>query len=185
MCETRNHANDEFVSSCGARVRDVDKFVWMLGEPREGENEREKGNKIYCKFLGVIRSPGDRASISMRARNFLGAGYGVHGEKYRRLKAKRIVTYISSVDRGLIHHVNIFLRDAFDDRNYFPSSSWPIIKRETKRKRKKRKEMGCARGKRLIGKKDVCTYIFEGFRLNSWQTKLCKKYNNIWKMKGG
>lgn len=45
----------------------------------------EKEKKIYRNFLGVIRSPGDRASVSMRARNFMGAGYGVHVEEYREI----------------------------------------------------------------------------------------------------
>lgn len=45
---------------------------------------RERRTKFYCKFLGVIRSPGDRASISMRARNFMGAGCEPHGEGYPR-----------------------------------------------------------------------------------------------------
>lgn len=57
---------------------------------REGERKRErkgKETKFIVDFMGVIRSPSDRAPISMRARNFMGAGYQMHGGKYRRPSA--------------------------------------------------------------------------------------------------
>lgn len=120
--------------------------------------------------MGVIRSPSDRAPISMRARNFMGAGYQTHGGKYRRPSVQeRSIVYIRElIANNLL--VNIFLRAAFDDRNQFPSSSWleKWIKENTQIK--VRPKEATKREK----KREVYTYIFGGFRLNSRQTKESK-----------
>lgn len=55
----------------------------MIEWKEKCEKDLRKKKKIYRNFLGVIRSPGDLTSITMRARNFMGAGYIVRGYEYR------------------------------------------------------------------------------------------------------